>query len=156
MTTTCQICGRAIKSKLGQIAHHGYRQPWGNGERTASCPGARYLPYEISRDAIPPVRANYEMQREAAQRAADAMMSTPPASFTIRRRYAGYETGEPIVLSRPVGFDAARNMKIGGYRMMTYEIEHSHRTRTLRSNVKMLAETIAFLDERYANWRAAA
>lgn len=48
----CQICEREIKATKGLIAHHGYKRP-GGGYQTGSCSGARYLPYEISRDVIP-------------------------------------------------------------------------------------------------------
>ncbi len=50
--TTCQICGREIKSKSGIIAHHGYTRP-NIGWQTESCMGARELSYEKSRDVIP-------------------------------------------------------------------------------------------------------
>jgi hypothetical protein len=43
---TCQICGRAILASKGLIAHHGYQRPQGWHAQTASCYGARELPYE--------------------------------------------------------------------------------------------------------------
>jgi hypothetical protein len=45
--THCQICGRLIQAKNGRIAHHGYQRP-GHGWQTASCPGAKYRPYEVA------------------------------------------------------------------------------------------------------------
>lgn len=48
---TCQICGRPIFAESGVIAHHGYQRP-GDGWQTASCPGARELPYEVSRERL--------------------------------------------------------------------------------------------------------
>jgi hypothetical protein len=48
---TCQICARPIYAEVGVIAHHGYERP-GMGWQTASCPGARELPFEVSRDAL--------------------------------------------------------------------------------------------------------
>jgi hypothetical protein len=48
---TCQICGRPILAETGKIAHHGYQRP-GHGWQTASCYGARQLPFEISRGAL--------------------------------------------------------------------------------------------------------
>jgi hypothetical protein len=47
----CQCCGRQIESKKGLIAHHGYERP-GQGWQTSSCMGARYLPFQISRDRL--------------------------------------------------------------------------------------------------------
>ena len=50
----CQICGRPIRAKTGVIAHHGYTRPqYGSGWQTASCYGARALPYEVSTDRLP-------------------------------------------------------------------------------------------------------
>lgn len=44
---TCQVCGRAILSNTGMVAHHGYERP-GMGFQTDSCDGARHLPIEAS------------------------------------------------------------------------------------------------------------
>ncbi len=49
---TCQICGREIKAKSGLISHHGYKRPNGQGWQTASCSGARHVPYEVGHDAL--------------------------------------------------------------------------------------------------------
>lgn len=50
----CQICERKIKCASGVCAHHGYERPErGSGYQTESCIGARYRPYEISRERIP-------------------------------------------------------------------------------------------------------
>jgi hypothetical protein len=48
---TCQCCGRPICANTGVVAHHGYQRP-GWGWQTASCEGARELPFEASRDAL--------------------------------------------------------------------------------------------------------
>lgn len=47
----CQICARPIFAEVGVIAHHGYERP-GWGYQTASCWGARHLPYEVSREEL--------------------------------------------------------------------------------------------------------
>lgn len=49
---TCQCCGRDILAETGTIAHHGYERPAGMGFQTASCYGAKELPFEVSRDAL--------------------------------------------------------------------------------------------------------
>jgi hypothetical protein len=48
---TCQICGGKYLAEKGLIAHHGYQRP-GWGYQTASCYGARYLPFQESRDRL--------------------------------------------------------------------------------------------------------
>jgi hypothetical protein len=47
----CQCCGRAILAKLGTIAHHGYQRP-DYGWQTASCMGAKELPFAVDRSAL--------------------------------------------------------------------------------------------------------
>jgi hypothetical protein len=47
----CQCCGRAILANLGSIAHHGYERP-GWGYQSASCFGAKRLPFEADRAAL--------------------------------------------------------------------------------------------------------
>ncbi len=48
---TCQCCGGLYLANLGTVAHHGYRRP-GQGWQTASCAGAKELPFEVSRDCL--------------------------------------------------------------------------------------------------------
>lgn len=48
---TCQCCGRRFLANLGAMAHHGYKRP-GDGWQTASCDGAKELPFEVSRDVL--------------------------------------------------------------------------------------------------------
>lgn len=48
---TCQCCGRAHLANTGLLAHHGYTHP-GFGWQTASCIGARQLPFEVARDRL--------------------------------------------------------------------------------------------------------
>lgn len=48
---TCQCCGRRYLANTGVIAHHAYRRP-GDGWQTPSCMGARYAPFEQSRDRL--------------------------------------------------------------------------------------------------------
>jgi hypothetical protein len=75
---TCQCCGRAIFAETGVIAHHGYQRP-GGGWQTASCMGARELPFEVSRDALGRLIVNLQdwEARAVAARAAVAAETAP-------------------------------------------------------------------------------
>jgi hypothetical protein len=100
MTTVhCQICARAIKAKNGFIAHHGYKRP-GHGWQTASCMGARYAPYEVSRDRIPDaidvVRKFIKSRRDYAAR----IMLYPPDVM----QWGSGPQGQ-VDVPRPAGFD---------------------------------------------------
>lgn len=48
---TCQCCGIRYLANTGTIAHHAYERP-GQGWQTASCMGAKYPPFEASRDRL--------------------------------------------------------------------------------------------------------
>lgn len=50
-TMTCQCCARKYLANTGTIAHHAYERP-GSGWQTASCMGAKYPPFEQSRDRL--------------------------------------------------------------------------------------------------------
>lgn len=101
----CQICERAILSNTGVVAHHGYQRP-GHGWQTASCFGARYRPYEVACDALPPAiesLASYIAGRETALR---KLKAYPPRGIERRdynNRYNHYEY--PRTYLRPANFD---------------------------------------------------
>lgn len=48
---TCQCCGGRFLANTGTMAHHGYKRP-GSGWQTASCSGAKALPFEVSRESL--------------------------------------------------------------------------------------------------------
>jgi hypothetical protein len=50
-TMTCQCCGSKFLANTGKMAHHGYERP-GYGYQTASCMGARHLPFEVDRSQL--------------------------------------------------------------------------------------------------------
>ena len=50
-TMTCQCCGQRYLANVGTIAHHGYQRP-GGGWQTASCDGAKAVPFEVGRDRL--------------------------------------------------------------------------------------------------------
>lgn len=47
---TCQVCGSLQKLPHGKLSKHGYTKKWGFFSGT--CPGAEYLPFELSKDRI--------------------------------------------------------------------------------------------------------
>lgn len=48
---TCPCCFRPIAVQNGTMAHHGYERP-GTGWQTASCPGVRFKPLEVSSEGL--------------------------------------------------------------------------------------------------------
>ena len=90
---TCQCCGRAIFAEKGLIAHHGYERPY-EGWQTASCRGARELPFEVSQELLLEEIAWLE-QRVAATKAKIAGLEVAEElSWTIQTREVEYVMGK--------------------------------------------------------------
>lgn len=148
--TTCQICARAIKANTGIIAHHGYQRPQYQGWQTASCDGARQLPYEVSRDYIPVVIERYKMAATNQEAMADEMLRTPPATIT---KFAMHSYGQDETFDKPADFDAYKT--VNSYTGMPgYENEFSKKYKAHRKNVKEIEQAIEFLQDRYNKWEA--
>jgi hypothetical protein len=151
--TTCQICGRVIKSKTGTIAHHGYKRP-GTGWQTASCPGSKGLPYEVSCNLIPGVIAGTTNYAEVETARAAELKANPPAEVKkiYRRGYGANSEEVTKVYTRPEGFV-----------FDTTSYSSSDYTSTLRSmvygaeaNAKAGWESVKFFQARLAAWVAPA
>ncbi len=89
LTMTCQCCGGAFLANTGKMAHHGYKRP-GYGWQTASCMGARFVPFEVDRaqlgKMIDAMRAHLKGMK--AHRAAIAG-ETQPISFDHKTPFIG-------------------------------------------------------------------
>lgn len=151
-TVHCQICARDIKAKTGTIAHHGYQRP-GNGWQTSSCLGAKYLPYEQSRDRIPQVIEMYKgFKQNNIDREKD-LLANPPATIT---KFARYGFQEDKVYPRPENFSVEKAMEGGSWNMNEYyEMEFKSMVKNRRSNVLSIDREIKFLEDRYKNWKEA-
>ncbi len=155
--TTCQICARNIKANTGLIAHHGYQRPQYQGWQTASCDGARQLPYEVSRDYIPVVIERYKMHAKNQEDMADNMLRTPTDTLT-RVNFSGF-TGKQTSsedFTKPEGFDpyATVNQPARSFPYSSYENEFVKQYEAHRKNVKEIEAAIVFLQDRYDKWEA--
>lgn len=65
---TCPCCFRKIAVVHGRMAHHGYQRP-GGGWQTASCPGIRFKPLEVSSEGLEWMIANFKEHLVGSQRA---------------------------------------------------------------------------------------
>lgn len=148
---TCQICGRIIKAKNGIIAHHGYKRP-GGGWQTASCAGARFLPYEVSCDRLPPtieIIKNFIIFKNGQLR---EFIDNPPESLKIN--LGGYYTTSTREVTRPDEFDyKSEKFEYSAMRFNTYENEFRHRVENIKQNIKFSKIDLQFMEDRLANWR---
>lgn len=153
--TTCQICARDIKANTGTIAHHGYQRPdRGSGWQTASCMGARHLPYEQSRDLIPSAIEQVRVFIKNQQTRRRELLNTPPATMTIISFYQDSKT-----VTRPEGFDPKVNTAKENYsykrtNMGTYEHEHYHQFGNAEREIRFAKMELTRLQNRYDAWVA--
>lgn len=154
MKTTCQICAREIKAQTGLIAHHGYQRP-GFGWQTASCDGAKQLPYEVSRDFIPVVIERYKVIATNQENLADEMLRNP--ALKITRMVMSAFTGKPRApeeFEKPAEFNpyTAVNAGARSFSYNTYENEFVKQYNAHCGNVKEINAAIESLQRRYDEW----
>lgn len=145
----CQICGRQIKAKNGKIAHHGYERP-GWGYQTASCAGARHVPYSKGHDALD---QQLQWVPEAIVRQEEALknwIASPPDEIA-ERQPAWQRHNPPRKFPRPEGFDGAREAKQSGSR--GYQGEFVARVWEMQGNLKGLRNYRDFIQKRRDEWK---
>lgn len=156
-TTHCQICARDIKANTGLIAHHGYQRPQYQGWQTASCDGARQLPYEVSRDHIPVVIESYKGIAAHQDAIADEMLRNPAETITRVHLNRMGRSDSTEDFAKPAGFDpyATVNQPARSFTYSSYENEFVKQYEAHRNNVKEINAAIEFLQDRYNKWVAA-
>ena len=151
-TSTCQICARAIRSKTGLIAHHGYKRP-GQGWQTSSCYGAKYRPYEVACDAIEGAIRSCE---DFVQRTLVAIEEFPVSPPWVLRQKDAYGKVH-YAPTRPEGFDPAAKPS-GSYRPGSAD-HYTHlfhaQLRGWQMAVDHARMDIEFLKARLAAWAPA-
>ncbi len=154
MTPTCQICGRAIKANTGLIAHHGYQRPYQQYHQTASCFGARRVPYEVGHDAIDEYLVLLAAWIADVKTRRDEFRKNPPATLTYQRHDAYLRpVGEALIRERPEGFDPTN---FYGSIPRTYENLYMNRAAELANEINSLRRDHKELTARRAAWKAAA
>lgn len=153
--TTCQICGRGIKASKGLIAHHGYERP-GQGWQTSSCFGARWSPYEVACDALPPAIKSCEGYIAQATASKNLMMTMPPETMTIepRKPWIGHVKQEPKIVERPEGFVAGK--RPGSWMPGTYEAAFWGQVGGYEYSIKQAQASLEHMQKRLEAWKAPA
>lgn len=158
---TCQCCGRAIFAETGVIAHHGYQRP-GGGWQTASCAGARELPFEVNRDALGKLIVYLKSWKARAVKGlADAKaerisLTIIFSDYSQKRDAYGRRPTKEIEVTRAT-FDAvkaenANNFRSNGiYYDFDYVKENDICSRA--SAIKKISDEIAVQTQRYNGWK---
>jgi hypothetical protein len=144
----CQICGRGIKANTGVIAHHGYERP-GDGWQSASCMGARYLPYEVSCDMLPPAIASIQRYIQNTKEALKKFLANPPETLERAPHWKGDNKKETYV--RPEGFTFEENHRSYGMNQQ-YELEYESRRYRMTKNIEYAEVDKIRMEKRLADW----
>jgi hypothetical protein len=113
--------------------------------------GARHLPYEVSKDILPPT-IEY-IKNFIARRSTELkeFVKNPPAVITTRPHWIG-DPKAGKQLERPEGF----NPKEEDYNTrtpFTYENEYSHMKYVMEKSIKEAKRDMAKLEKRLAEWK---
>lgn len=152
----CQVCARNIKAKNGRIAHHGYKRPHQQGWQTASCYGAKHVPYEVGHDALDAAIVSCAAHLASLETAQANWLANPPATLVHHEEYAGRRTGKTTTYAKPEGFDTAKSAARGSYSRHTYEGEWGGTFWDRKGHIKGTSDTLVFLRNRRAAWVAPA
>ncbi len=147
--TTCQVCGRAIKATTGLIAHHGYRRPYQTGWQTASCEGARYVPYEVSCDRL---REVVEMVKQFIASLLERLanfLTVPPQTITVLERRSCWDSGNTVIYEKPEDFSEE------SYRRMTprtYENAYNNQKYDYERAIRAAKVDLSIMERRLLAW----
>lgn len=150
---TCQICGRAIKANSGVIAHHGYKRPE-YGFQTASCSGARHLPYEQSCDAIQPAIDANRNAIERTEAAIAELKANPPAQLRCEKYAGAWKRPTIVMVDRPVFFNVENAMRSSTDRMYDYTSLFRDEINKREKAIKEWQAGIDYLQKRLDDWKA--
>lgn len=134
---TCPVCFRHIAATAGTMAHHGYRRP-GGGWQTASCPGVRFKPLEVSPEGLQWLVTTLSEQLRTA-RLAYEQRETLPEVFLVRDHSASQRTA----------------MKKIGRGDAEWPAEFRRHVAELESEIAVLQAELPMLEQRLATWAPA-
>jgi hypothetical protein len=155
---TCQVCNRPILAHTGTIAHHGYTRPF-EGWQTSSCPGAKKVPFEVSRvslgEHIDNIRVQLKNTRALLQKVQDETMAL---SFSYRK-HGGFGKSEAVFIRdiTRANFDeikAANSAKFVQYSVYNFDTLKERRITAVAREIKHFEDYIAEQSKRYNAWKA--
>jgi hypothetical protein len=161
---TCQCCGRAILAETGVIAHHGYERP-DYGYQTASCMGARELPFEVDRAVLGKmiIFMKGELDRRIKHRASIKGEKEPIViDYETQQigpsRYQTFRRGEWPMVKRTFAVTResfAAYLEGPGrnsHSVRDYETYKARHVEGLTSNIEYLRKQIDIEQARYDGW----
>lgn len=159
-TMTCQCCGMKYRANTGLIAHHGYERP-GNGWQTASCFGARHLPFEVSRDRLGEMIEHLKTFRRGLRL---SLTEAEKEMYPLPLEYPDYSVKADRFGKRPViafhvtrkNFDNKKIEHAEGFRRSikhkTFDSVKFNDIEHRKAQIKSVTRDINASQKRYDNW----
>lgn len=159
---SCQCCTGKILANTGVIAHHGYQRP-GDGWQTASCFGARRLPFEVDRTALGELIVALKNSLSGARatlrdiKAEKHPISHEFTDYTAQRDHRGHWPSIKIEFSRAGFADQIKTheklLRSNGYHTITFDDEKKRAVDWQAYKVKQIAEDVRRSQARYDGWK---
>jgi hypothetical protein len=129
---TCPCCFRAIAVVREKMAHHGYERP-GTGWQTASCPGVRFKPLEVSSEGLVWFIGAMKERLDSTKAAYKNRNKLESLMIMVGGFGSKFETitKESPKWAREFGYHVAR----------------------LEAEIKALRSTLKMLEQRLADWK---
>lgn len=156
---TCQCCNRAILANTGTIAHHGYERP-DHGWQTASCFGAKRLPWQVDRSAVADLIKHLKstlVRHVAARKSVANDVAPVQHNYTgDYDRRTGRSAREHVLFTREsFARVLAENPKAfrSHYGEKTYEVFKSEDLADRDAKIKHIKNDIKEFQSRYDGWK---
>jgi hypothetical protein len=160
---TCQCCAGKVLANTGVIAHHGYQRP-GEGWQTASCFGARRLPFEVDRTALGELIVALKNSLAGARatlrriKKEEQPISREFTNYRGQRDERGYRPTVTIPFLRKT-FDEqckanADLLRSNGFYSIDFDVVKAGAVSDQTYKVKQIAEDVRRSQARYDGWKA--
>jgi hypothetical protein len=146
---TCQVCGREIKASSGLTAHHGYKRPY-EGWQTASCEGARYVPYEVGCERLREVASQLFDFIVRTEKTLAEFLANPPETLTVTSRRGAWSKEETRTYTKPDDFGMNNSYKRSIPR--TYECVYEDRRDVYENTIKWAKIDYQTMQRRLEEW----
>jgi len=155
---TCQICGRRIFAEAGVIAHHGYQRPY-EGVQTASCYGARKLPFEVTCDDL---QKDYDQAHAQRDKVAEHRAKVAASKAQVVVQWEDYwlprrDRRTHSAFITPETFEAVRDANAQAFRRNswnTYERAQQTHLGKLDASLNRLDDYLRWQRGRLLAWKA--
>lgn len=132
LVQTCPVCFRQIAVLRGTMAHHGYKRP-GAGWQTASCPGVRFKPLEVSSEGLKWLTDVLRERLRSLESTYETRESKQSLMVERSRRQGGVET---ITRDSPQWHDHFRVF-----------------VANLQAEIRAITSDLPMLEKRLADWQ---